>query len=938
MAALPQITYPVQKRNGALADFDAQKIVDAIQKAALATGNAEDSEEAARRVGAAVVRMLDEHFFRAEKPVSVEDIQDLVEIALMRAGKLKMAKAYILYRAEHKKQREQKQEKIEEAVRHRSFKMLSDEGNEKIFDPTVWEHAVSRLAVNLKKVNAEAVVSAAVKLLYDGMRESELPMAILNAARGLMEQHPEYSFLASRLLWNQTKTDILGADFTDQTERDAFAKYVDEGIEYGLLDPTLAKTFDLKKLSEALQPERDELFQYLGARTIFDRYLLKTPNPPQRVFELPQWLFMRVAMGLSLNEKDPTARAISFYDVLSRFEFVSSTPTLFNAGTTHPQMSSCYLNTVADSLTGIFKNYADVAQLSKFAGGIGTDWTPIRSTGAMIRGTNGASQGVIPFLKIFNDVCLAVNQGGKRKGAMAAYLEVWHSDVEEFLELRKNTGDERRRTHDVHPVLWIPDLFMKRVLADEEWTLFSPSEAPELHESYGKKFEEAYEKAEKANLPSARKIKAKDLWRKSLTMLYETGHPWVTFKDPCNIRSPQDHVGVVHNSNLCTEITLNTSETETAVCNLGSLNLAQMVTNGKLDREKIKTTVQTAVRMLDNVIDLNFYPTAEAKNSNMLHRPVGLGLMGYHDALHLLGIPFESAEHVEFADQSMEIISFEAIAASADLAKERGTYESYKGSKWDRGIFPIDSLEMLEWERGQAIETPKTAQLDWAPVREAVKKHGMRNSNVMAIAPTATISNITGVTPCVEPLFRNMYMKENLSGNFLVMNHFLVEDLEKLNLWTPQIRAQIKLGDGSVADIAEVPDQLKKKYRETFEIAPKYLLEAAARRQKWIDQACSTNVFLRTKSGKILSETYMQAWKLGLKTTYYLRTLAASQIEKTVEVPVAAAEAPKPSTEEAAAAPAPTVVAAAAPAAAAAGAQPTPKLCSVLDPSCEACQ
>ncbi len=632
-------------------------------------------------------------------------------------------------------------------------------------------------------------------------------------------------------------------------------------------------------------------------------------------------------MGLALEEKNREERAIEFYNTLSQFHFVSSTPTLFNSGTTHSQMSSCYLNTVDDSLSGIFKTYGDVAQLSKFAGGIGTDWTNVRSTGSMIKGTNGASQGVIPFIKIFNDVCLAVNQGGKRKGAMAAYLEIWHGDVEEFMELKKNTGDERRRSHDIHPALWIPDLFMKRVEENGDWTLFSPSDVPELHHIYGKEFEKKYRAYEKNPPRSARKVKAADLWKKALTMLFETGHPWITYKDPCNIRSPQDHVGVVHNSNLCTEITLNDSNDETAVCNLGSLNLARMVNENGLDRKMIEQTAKMAMRMLDNVIDINFYPTKEAENSNLRHRPVGLGLMGYHDALYKLGIDFASNEQIEFADECMELVSYHAILASSQLAAERGSYSSYEGSKWSRGILPVDTLEMLEQERGVPLSIPKTGKLDWTPVRESIKKNGMRNSNCMAIAPTATISNIAGSIPCVEPIFKNIYMKENLSGNFVVLNRYMVDDLMEAGLWDEDTLSQIKYHNGSLQPVEGIPNRLKRKYLEVFEIEAKYVIEAAARRQKWIDQACSTNIFLKTTSGKVLSNTYTNVWKMGMKTTYYLRTLAASQITKTVEMPKVATK-PAPAKSPTATNEKPAVA--------------TPdtgqKLCSILDPDCEVCQ
>jgi ribonucleoside-diphosphate reductase alpha chain len=918
------LSYKIQKRNGTLVDFNLDKIKNAIEKAALDEGLMD--AELPKYLADKVARLIDEHYIQPEKPLGVEQIQDLVEIVLMKSGHLKIAKGFILYRAEHKKIREEKQKEVQEKVKHKTFTVLDENGKEEIFNPAKWERRINELSKDLPNVSSEAILHEAVKLLYDGMRASELPVAILNATRTLIEKHYDYSYLAARLLWDQLKLDVLQTEKpTEEHAKKAFFEYIEKGVEYELLNPELKK-FDLEKLNNAIAPERNNLFQYLGARTIADRYLLKTPTFPQKIFELPQWMWMRVAMGLALEEKDRDEKAIEFYHVLSQFHFVSSTPTLFNSGTTHSQMSSCYLNTVEDSLSGIFKSYGDVAQLSKFAGGIGTDWTNIRSTGAMIKGTNGASQGVIPFLKIFNDVCLAVNQGGKRKGAMAAYLEVWHGDIEEFLELKKNTGDERRRTHDIHPALWIPDLFMKRVAENKEWTLFSPSDVPELHHLYGKAFEEKYIEYEQKGVGSARKVKAVDIWRKALTMLFETGHPWITFKDPCNIRSPQDHAGVVHNSNLCTEITLNTSADETAVCNLGSLNLAKMITNGKLDDKKIKETVSTAMRMLDNVIDINFYPTKEAENSNRKHRPVGLGLMGYHDALYQLGIDFASNQQIEFADECMETISYYSILASSKLAGERGAYSSYKGSKWERGLLPIDTLQMLEDERGIELTIPKTGTRDWTAVRESIKKNGMRNSNCMAIAPTATISNIAGSIPCVEPIFKNIYMKENLSGNFVVLNKYMVDDLIAEGLWDDDMIAHIKHGDGSLAKIDGIPAHLKKKYLEVFEIEPKYVIEAAARRQKWIDQSCSTNVFLKTTSGKVLSDTYTDVWKMGMKTTYYLRTLAASQITKTVELPTSAKKA---SPHKSAATPEPKAVATDV---------SGKKMCSILDPDCEACQ
>lgn len=758
-----------------------------------------------------------------------------------------------------------------------------------------------KMSPDLEHLNLNLVLAEVKKNLYEGITESELNKSLINAATALIERHYNYSFLAARLLWDQLAEEILGADYAAITYRQKFTDYIHEGIKYELLNPELAN-FDLEKISAALKPDRDKDFQYLGAQTIFDRYLLKTPTKPRRVFELPQWMWMRIAMGLAIKEAEREDRAIEFYQVMSKFLLVPSTPTLFNSGTTHSQLSSCYLNTVEDSLAGIFKSFSDVALLSKWSGGIGTDWTPVRSMGAKIKGTNGDSQGIIPFIKIFNDIAVAVNQGGKRRGALAAYLEVWHSDIEEFLELKKNTGDERRRAHDIHPAVWIPDLFMKRVISDGLWTLFSPNDVPELHDLYGRAFEAKYNEYEKANIFGARQLPAKELWKKILTMLYETGHPWITFKDPCNLRSPQDHVGVVHNSNLCTEITLNNSKDEVAVCNLASLNLAQMISAGTLNEELLKKTIATGMRLLDNVIDVNFYTINEAQKSNSLHRPVGLGLMGYHDALYQLDIDFASEKNLEFADRSMEFISYYAYLASSNLALERGTYETYPGSKWSRGLLPIDTLKILEEERGVKLTINQKQTLDWDALRKKIKIQGMRNSNCLAIAPTATISNITGVVPCVEPIFKNIYSKENMSGSFLVINKYLVDDLIALGLWDKPLIDAIKYHNGSVENIKTIPEKIKNKYKETFEIDPAWVFRAAAYRGKWIDQSASTNIFVATSSGKVLNDLYLDVWKTGLKTTYYLRTLAASQISKTIEKPL------------------------------------EPKACLINNPDCEACQ
>lgn len=944
----------VRRRSGELVPFDPKRIERAIWAAAQAIGGRDRDESA--RMAEIVVRYIEDNF-QNQNP-NIEKIQDIVEAALMQSGHTNTARAFILYRERRRIEREQEQLAILERIKSSQITMQLPDGSTQPLDFEAIVRSVRLAADGLKQVDVEAVVQDAGKNLYNGVKLKEVERALINAARTRIELHPEYSLLAARLLWQVAYGQVFGIATHDTSDSVAmhelyaakFGDFLKYGTEKDLLDPRLLD-FDIAKIAAALRPERDLLFHYLGAQTIYDRYLLKTVERPQRIAELPQWMWMRVAMGLAINEVEKEKRAIEFYDVLSNMYFVSSTPTLFNSGTTHSQMSSCYLNTVPDDLTSIFKTFADNAQLSKWAGGIGTDWTPVRATNSFIKGTNGESQGVIPFLKIFNDVALAVNQGGKRKGAMCAYLEIWHGDVEEFLEAKKNTGDERRRLHDVNTALWIPDLFMKRMLAGEDWTLFSPNEVPELHDLYGAAFEKKYIEYEAAGLHSARKMKAADLWRKALTMLYETGHPWITFKDPCNIRSPQDHVGVVHNSNLCTEITLNTSKDETAVCNLGSLNLDKMLLEGALNEPLIAATTRTAMRMLDNVVDANFYPTIEAKNSNMRHRPVGLGLMGYADALYQLGLSFDSEAALAFADQSMEMISYYSILASSELARERGAYESYKGSKWDRGLLPIDTLDLLEQERGVPVEVDRVSHMDWAPVREHIRQHGMRNSNCMAIAPTATISNITGTVPCTEPIFKNIYMKENLSGSFVIINRHLVRDLENLGLWSPEMATKIKYFNGSVQQIAEIPDNLKRIYREVFEVEAEWVLKAAALRAKWIDQSASTNVFIVTTSGKRINEVYQFAWRVGLKTTYYCRTQAVSQVEKTIELPIEIKkpEPAKAATPAAEILPEPLPKIEAAPVAAGLAAfrpaaNPAPvtaggvKLCKLEDPNCEACQ
>lgn len=720
--------------------------------------------------------------------------------------------------------------------------------------------------------------------LYDGASSLEIAQAMILSTRARIEQEPAFAFVAARLLLNLIYSEALGEAVTFRQMNEVYDRcfdaYFETGIRAGRLAPAL-RTFNLEQLKMQLKPERDLQFQYAGLQTLYDRYLL---HEDERRFELPQLMWLRVAMGLALNESEREIRAGQFYDLLSQFHFVSSTPTLFNAGTPHPQLSSCFLTTVDDDLGHIFKSIRDNALLSKWSGGLGNDWTRVRGMGARIKGTNGKSLGTVPFLKVANDAAVAVNQGGKRAGAVCAYLETWHIDIDEFLDLRKNTGDERRRTHDMHTANWIPDLFMKRVLEEGQWTLFSPDEVPDLHELYGQAFEWRYveyeRQADAGSIKLWRRVSAVELWRKMITRLFETGHPWLTWKDPANVRSAQDHAGVVHNSNLCTEILLNTSNDETAVCNLGSVNLAAHIRDGKLDMDMLAHTVRTAVRMLDNVIDLNFYPTPEAENANQRHRPIGLGLMGFQDALHQLGISYASEEGVIFADTSMEAISYYALLASAELAQERGCYSSYDGSKWRRGLLPIDTIDLLETERGLPVEMDRSTHMDWQPIREAIAQYGMRNSQVLAVAPTATIANIVGVSQSIEPDYKLLHVKSNMSGDFTEINEFLVADLQALNLWDAEMLSDLKYYDGSIQAIERIPDDLKQRYKTAFEIEPEWLIRAASRRQKWIDMAQSLNLYVQEPNGRKLSELYLLAWRSGLKTTYYLRTLAATQIEK----------------------------------------------------------
>lgn len=879
----------IKKRNGTIVEFSPEKIEKVVRKAFLAVRGDEHKE-----IANLITRFVCEELalrFSGEQIPTVEQTQDLVEKHIMQSGYLDVAKSYIIYRYEHQKQRDERKAEDLEKVEKNKLYVVKRDGSKEPFSPDKLKRSLMFAMHGYEDtVNADAIVEQCKIELYDGMPTSEVARSLLMVTRSLIEQDPAYSFVASRLLLRQLYREVIGDDVFDfgqfdQQYRDAFVRSIKHGVKIERLDKRLLD-FDLKKLSRALKPERDEIFRYLGTQTLYDRYFTRDIDDNNKVIETPQSFWMRIAMGLSILEKEKEAAAVEFYEMMSTIRFVPSTPTLFHSGTMHPQLSSCYLNTVGDSLDHIFKVYSDNAQLSKWSGGIGTDWTSVRATGAIIRGTGVQSNGIIPFLKIANDVTVAINRSGRRRGASCVYLENWHMDIEEFLELRKNTGDERRRTHDMNTAVWISDLFMKRVRDDADWTLLSPDECPELHETYGSTFEKHYTHYEElarsgdSKVKTFRVLKARDLWKKMISMLYETGHPWITFKDPSNVRSPQDHAGVVHNSNLCTEITLNNSAEETAVCNLGSVNFAVHVRDGVFDKQMVVETVKTGMRMLDNVIDINFYPTKEAYNSNMRHRPVGLGVMGFHDALYQLDINFDSEGAVEFADESMEVVSFAAIMASSLLAKERGAYSSYKGSKWDRGIFPQDTLALLEEERGERIEVSKTGKLDWTPVRDHVKKYGMRNSNTMAIAPTATISNIAGSIPAIEPIYKNIYVKSNQSGDFTVINPYLVDDLKKVGLWDFDMIGKIKYNDGSIRNINEIPAHLREKYKETFEISPEWLIKAAAYRGKWIDQSQSLNIFYAGTSGREVSGIYEYAWRLGLKTTYYLRTLGASQVEK----------------------------------------------------------
>ena len=905
--------YQVIRRNGQFTGFDAAKIQIAITKAFLAVeGTNAAVSHRIRDIAGQLTHQVTNGLFRRLPEggtVHIEDIQDQVELALMRSGHHKIARAYVLYREEHARQRQSSETTAADAP-DRPLRVTLADGSLQTLSPSKLKRMIDEACAGLVNVDGERILRETLRNLFDGIAEKDMAQALVMSARTLIELEPDYSCVAARLLLDSLRRESLGflnqapLSHVDQAHMvqlypDYFSDYIKQAVKLELLDPELTR-FDLKQLGQAIKPGRDLQFTYLGLQTLYDRYFIHSDN--QRL-ELPQAFFMRVAMGLAINEIDRESRAIEFYELLSSFDFMCSTPTLFNSGTLRPQLSSCYLTTIPGELGGIYNAIKDNAMLSKFAGGLGNDWTPVRGLGAHIKGTNGKSQGVVPFLKVANDTAVAVNQGGKRKGAVCAYLETWHIDIEEFLDLRKNTGDERRRTHDMNSANWVPDLFMERVAEEGEWTLFSPDETADLHELTGQAFRErylAYEvKADRGEIKIFKRVSAVALWRKMLGQLFETGHPWIAFKDPCNIRYTNQHVGVVHSSNLCTEITLHTSEKEIAVCNLGSVNLAAHIKDNELDRARLEHTVNTAMRMLDNVIDYNFYAVPQARNSNLRHRPVGLGIMGFQDALYKLNIPYTSTEAVIFADESMEVVSYYAINASTRLAEERGPYSSFKGSLWSQGILPYDSLTKLKQERGRFLDVDHTISLDWDSLRERIKQVGMRNSNCMAIAPTATISNICGVSQSIEPTYQNLFVKSNLSGEFTMVNPYLVNDLKALNLWDEVMVNDLKYFDGSVQAIDRIPQAIKQKYATAFEIDSRWLIEAASRRQKWLDQAQSLNLYLAEPNGKALDELYKLAWMRGLKTTYYLRTLGATHMEKTGQAP---------------------------------------EVCSITNPDCEACQ
>ncbi len=929
----------VRKRDGRIIEFDETRIYLALEAALKADAGLEQDEPAPESMQADAQLLTHEAVERClvrlskDESLEIERIQDVVEEKLMAGGFHGAAKRYIVYREERRKARAIRGDRTVEGTAQEQVFVTLPDGEKEVLDPSRLKRDIYGACRGVEdKCQANDLFNETMRNLYDGVHTEEIDKALVMSAKARIETEPAYTYVAARLLLNQIYEEVLPKFDSPvelpQLHRDHFADYLRQGVDADRLSPDLLK-YDLAKLADAFVLERDQQFAYMGIQTIYDRYLIHIGGTR---IETPQYFYMRVSMGLAMNEANREERAIEFYHALSSFRFMSSTPTLFNAGTLHPQLSSCYLSTVDDDLESIFKLVADDARLSKWAGGLGNDWTNIRATGSHIKGTNGESQGVIPFLKVANDTAVAVNQGGKRKGAMCAYLETWHLDIEDFMDLRKNTGDERRRTPDMNTANWIPDLFMKRVKAGGEWTLFSPNDVADLHDLYGAAFEKRYAEyeamAKDGEIKHTKTVQAEDLWRKMLMSLFETGHPWITFKDPSNVRSPQDHMGVVHSSNLCTEILLNTSAEETAVCNLGSVNLTAHIKDGELDEELIASTVRTAIRMLDNVIDINYYPTPEARTANMRHRPVGMGVMAFQDALYKLRIPYSSEAAVAFADRSMEMISYYAILTSSELAAERGTYESYEGSKWSRGLLPIDTIELLEQERGGSLTVDRSAQMDWTPVRESIAQHGVRNSNTMAIAPTATIANIIGVSQSIEPTYKNMYAKANLSGEFTVVNNYLVEQLKERNLWDAQMVQDLKYYDGSVLKIDRIPDDMKDIFRTSFEIDSKWLIACAARRQKWIDMGQSLNLYfdLRQvpeggKTGRILSDMYFFAWEAGLKTTYYLRTLGATNIEKsTVDINSYGVQPEWMKNKSASS----DVV--------------TAPTCSILDPECEACQ
>ena len=938
-----EITAPgklrVIKRNGKVVPFELDKIKVAVTKAFLSveSGGAAASERIHNKVEGITHGVLETFSRRMPSggTLHIEEIQDQVELQLMRSEEHPVARNYILYREERAQERQKTIPTKPESKNESTITITKSSGEKVPLDINRITKMIEHACEGLEDVEATTVVEEALKNLYDGVSISDMRASLIMSARTKVELEPNYSYVTARILLDELRSEALSflgvaEQSTQQEMFDYYPKalqaFIEKGIELEMLNPEL-KTFDLNKLGKAINPDNDFKFTYLGLQTLYDRYFIHSNDIR---YELPQIFFMRVAMGLAIEEKDRENRAIEFYNLLASFDYMSSTPTLFNSGTMRPQLSSCYLTTIPDDLDGIFSAMKDNALLSKWAGGLGNDWTPVRAMNSYIKGTNGKSQGVVPFLKVANDTAVAVNQGGKRKGAMCGYLESWHLDIEEFLELRKNTGDERRRTHDMNTANWVPDLFMKRMEQDEQWTLFSPGETPDLHDLVGKAFEEKYveyeEKAKKGEMQQFKSVSAKDLWRKMLTMLFETGHPWITFKDSCNLRSPQQHSGVIHSSNLCTEITLNTSANdEIAVCNLGSVNLANHMQNGQLDETKVKQTVSTAIRMLDNVININYYSVETAKNSNFKHRPIGLGLMGFQDALYIQNIPYCSEDAIEFADRSMELISYHAILASTELAKERGSYESFEGSLWSKGILPKDSIDILEENRGgEYLKVDRSETLDWEKLRKKVMKDGMRNSNVMAIAPTATISNITGVTQSIEPTYQNLYVKSNLSGEFTIVNPHLVRKLKEINLWDDVMINDLKYFEGSLAEISRIPDDIKKLFSTAFEVEPRYIVESASRRQKWIDQAQSLNLYIGNADGKKLDITYRMAWLSGLKTTYYLRSIAATQTEKSTvqqgKLNAVSAETDNSSPHELGE---PAAV---------------PDACSLDDPDCEACQ